>query len=190
MAVDRQLTALLLGWQDGDDAAQEAALERVYGELRQIAGRHMRGEQGGHTLSSTALVHEAYLRLQEQKLATWRSRAHFFGVATRLMRQILVDHARRHRAAKRGSGGQKLPLQEGFALVEARGVGLLAFDQALRKLEALDARQGRVAELRCLGQLTLAEIQDVLSLSRSTVKRDWNLAKGWLHRELGGELGP
>jgi RNA polymerase sigma factor (TIGR02999 family) len=157
----------------------------VYDELRALASRSLRHERSGHTLPPTALVHEAYLKLVDQRQVRWQDRAHFFAVAAHLMRRVLVDHARRHRAAKRGSGAPGSMLDEaeaGSAAVPF--VDLLALDRALDRLAALDDRQARTVELRFFGGLTIEETAEVLHVSLATVKNDWSLARGWLYREL------
>jgi RNA polymerase sigma factor (TIGR02999 family) len=179
------LTRLLLDWSRGDQTALDRLMPLVYDELRALAERSLRHERSGHTLQGTALVHEAYLKLVDQRQVRWQDRAHFFAVAAQLMRRVLVDHARRHGAVKRGSGAPRLPLHEADAPAAAAPlVDWLALDCALDRLAALDERQARTVELRFFGGLTIEETAEVLQVSQATVKNDWNLARGWLYREL------
>jgi len=158
----------------------------VYEELRRLAQHYLSREQPGHTLSSTALVHEAYLRLVTQKEMTWQNRAHFFAVASRMMRRILVDHARRHGYAKRGGGAMTLSLDEAMAAGNPREIDLIALDDALDSLAKLDERQSRMVELRFFGGLSIEETSEVLGVSAPTVKREWASARAWLYREIRG----
>ena len=178
------VTQLLVNWSNGDQAALEKLLPLVNGELRRVAGRYMRKEGHGHTLQTSALVNEAYLRLVDQKKVHWQNRAHFFGIAAQLMRRILIDHARRHRFAKRGGGARHVTLDEGALVAEARALELLALDHALERLAVLDARKGRIVELRFFGGLSLEETAEVMGISSPTVQREWRAAKAWLHRML------
>ncbi len=178
------VTELLLSWRKGDAAALERLIPLVYQELRRVAGRHLRREASGHALQATALVHEVYLRLVDADRMTLQNRAHFFGVAAVLMRQILVDHARRRRADKRGGGVTMLSLDDVSPATQPVGVDVLALDQALEALSALDARQCRVVELRFFAGLNVDETADALGTSPATVARDWALAKVWLYRRL------
>lgn len=177
------VTQLLLDWSKGDQSALDKLMPVVYDELRQLARRYMSRERPDHTLQVTALIHEAYLRLVNQKRARWQNRAQFFGIAAQLMRRILVDHARCRNFQKRG--GQKLPLDEALALSANRSKDVLALDEALQRLASIDPRKSRVVELRYFGGLTLEEIADTLNISAPTVMRDWRLAKAWLRQELG-----
>jgi RNA polymerase sigma-70 factor, ECF subfamily len=177
------VTQLLHELQDGNAAAADRLAALVYDELRRMAARYMRAERTDITLQPTDLVHEAYLRLVDQRDVHWRNRAHFFGVAAQAMRRILVDHARQHRAAKR-CGGQRVTLDADVAITEGRSLDLLALDDALARLATLDARQSQVVELRFFGGLDIAHTAEALGVSPATVKRDWLLAKAWLHREL------
>jgi RNA polymerase sigma factor (TIGR02999 family) len=179
------VTRLLLEWKRGDPAALDRLLPVVYAELRRIASRRLRRERSGHTLQPTALVHEAYLRLVQAPEVDWRDRAHFFAVAARVMRQVLVDHARTRDAAKRGGGAHKVAIEEVAEPRVSVDVDLLALDQALGRLTDLDPEQARVVELRYFGGLTIEETAEVMNVSPATVKRDWTLAKAWLRRELG-----
>ena len=179
-----QVTQWLLEWSGGDRAALDQLMPAVYAELHRVAVSYLRREQAGHTLQPTALVHEAYLRLVDESRVDWHSRAHFFGAAARLMRQILVDHARRRNAAKRGGGDFRVTLGEANANYAPPDVDLLALDHALAELAALDAQQGRVVEMRFFGGLSIEETADVLAISPATVKRDWTTAKAFLRRKL------
>ncbi len=178
------VTQLLVNWGNGDQAARDQLLPFVHDELRRIARRYLRREQPGHTLQPTALVHEAYLRLINQQHVQWQNRAQFFGLAANLMRRILVDHARHHAYAKRGGGALQVSFDEGMAVTEAKAAELLAVNEALEKLTALDARKGRIVELRFFGGLNLDETAEVLNISSPTVQREWRAAKAWLHRIL------
>ena len=179
-----QVTKLLLGWRAGNREAWDALLPLVYDELRRLAHHHLRNERPDHTLQSTALVHEAYFRLVGQDLPQWESRAHFFAIAAQLMRQILVDYARRHRASKRGSGACMLTLDDAAALPERKDVDVLALDDALNTLAKIDPRQARVVELRFFAGLSLEETSEVMGIATATVQRDWTAARAWLHREI------
>jgi RNA polymerase sigma-70 factor (ECF subfamily) len=170
-------------WKAGDPQALEALVPIVYKELREIARRQLRRERPGHTLQSAALVHEAYMRLLDQRPFDTENRSHFLAVASRLMRQILVDHARSHGAAKRGAD-RRVDLDTSMILPQVRGTDVIALDDALRDLSNLDEQQGRVVELRFFGGLSTEEIAEVLGVSPSTVKRDWNVAKAWLTRAM------
>jgi RNA polymerase sigma factor (TIGR02999 family) len=180
------VSALLGKWRAGDQEALQVLIPMVYDELRRIAQHHLRQERQDHTLQSTALVHEAYLRLMKQAPTEIENRAHFLAVASQLMRQILVDHARRHRAAKRG-GGLKLELQEAMALQKARNIDLIALDHALNELARLDPQQSRIVEMRFFGGLSIEDTAEVIGVSRTTVKREWATARAWLMREMGRE---
>lgn len=177
------VTELLVRWKAGDQAALDELIPLVYKELREIAGRQLQRERPGHTLQSAALVHEAYLRLLDQRPFDTENRAHFLAVAARLMRQILVDHARSRGAAKRGAD-RKVELDTSLVLPQVRTTDLVALDDALTGLAKLDEQQGRIVELRFFGGLATEEIAEVLGVSASTVQRDWNVAKVWLMREM------
>jgi len=179
-----QVTQLLGRWRGGDREALDALVPLVYDELKRIAQRYLRNERPGHTLQSTALVHEAYVRLTNQELPQWQNRAHFFAVAAQLMRQILVDHARAHRADKRGGGACKLTLDEAEQNPQPVDVDVIALDDALKTLTEMDPQQGKVVELKFFGGLSIEDTAEVLGVSPSTVKRDWITARAWLHREL------
>lgn len=182
----QNVTKLLVQWNKGDNGALEALVPLVYEELRRLARYYLKQEKQNHTLSSTALVHEAYLRLVNQKEVTWQNRAHFFGVASQMMRRILVDHARHHAYAKRGGGALTLALEEAVATPKTREVDLVALDDALNSLAKLDERQSRMVELRFFGGLSIEETSEVLGISAPTVKREWASARAWLYREISG----
>jgi RNA polymerase sigma factor (TIGR02999 family) len=180
----RDITRLLAQWRAGDQQALEALMPLVYQELRRIAGRSLQRERGSHTLQPTALVHEAFLRLVDQRDVRWHNRAHFFAIAAQLIRRILVDHARRRSAAKRGAGADKVTLEHEIAVSPTRSVETLALDQALSRLMELEPQQARIVELRFFGGLTNEEVGEVLGVSSRTVMRDWNMARAWLFDEL------
>jgi RNA polymerase sigma factor (TIGR02999 family) len=182
-----EITALLAQWRTGDPHAAQRLVPIIYGELRALADRYLRRERADHTLQATALAHEAYVRLVGQH-ATWENRAHFFGVAAALMRRILVDHARRKRAGKRGGPQPRVPLDERIDIDDQRSVELIALDDALKSLAGLDPQHARIVELRFFTGLTFDEIAAVLGVSESTVKREWRLARAWLERELSAAL--
>jgi RNA polymerase sigma factor (TIGR02999 family) len=179
-----QVTSLLLRWRSGDKAALDALMPLVYSELRRLAHHYLQQERTDHTLQSTALVHEAYARLIGQSLPEWQNRAHFFGVAAQIMRQILVDYARQRRAVKRGGELCKLTLENAESESQRTEVDIVALDDALRDLAKIDAQQSRVVELRFFAGLSIEDTSEVLGISPSTVKRDWNTARVWLYREL------
>jgi RNA polymerase sigma factor (TIGR02999 family) len=178
------VTQLLVEMRDGQSGAMDRLYPLVYEELRGIARRALRREQTGHTLATTGLVHEAYLRLVDQTRIEYRDRAHFFGIAARAMRQILVDYARRHRAAKRGGAQRVVTLDEGALALEDRADTLLALDEALTDLEQVDARLGQIVQCRFFGGLTEDETAEVVGVTARTVRRDWLKAKGWLYQQL------
>ena len=179
-----EITELLRNWRGGDKAAMDKLLPIVYDELRRLAASFFRRERLNHTLQATALVHEAYLRLVDQSCAGWENRAHFFGSAAQLMRQILVDHARSHNAAKRGGGEIKVSLAEDMVLAGPRELDLIALDVALDELAVLDEQQSRIVEMRFFGGLSIEETAEVMAISPATVKREWMTARRWLQREL------
>ena len=181
----RRITHLLKEWSDGDQEALEELTPLVYEELRQQAARYLRKERPGHSLQATALIHEAFLRLIDVKDVEWQNRAHFFAIAANLMRRILVDHARKRDAEKRGGDQVRLTLDESLALAQETDVDLLAIDEALDRLAALDPQQARVVELRFFSGLTVEETATALGISAKTVKRDWSVARAWLRREIG-----
>jgi len=178
------VTQLLLELRDSQSGAMDRLFPLVYEELRRIARRALRRERTGHTLATTSLVHEAYLRLVDQTRIEYQDRAHFFGIAARAMRQILVDYARRHRAAKRGGAERIVTLDEGAIALEDRAEALLALDEALTDLEGVDARLAQIVQCRFFGGLTEDETAEVVGVTARTVRRDWLKAKGWLHQQL------
>ena len=178
------LTLLLKRWRQGDRDALERLMPLVYEELRRIARHYLRSERPGHTLESTALVHEAFLRLIDQRNVQWQNRAHFFGIASQMMRRILVDHARKRHAAKRDAVLTRLSMAERVIPAAEREPDLLALDQAIEALAALDADQSRIVELRYFGGLTIEETAEVMGISPATVKREWATARLWLKREI------
>ena len=181
------VTQLLLQWSQGDTAAREALIPLVYEELRRIARQCLASQRPGHTLQSTALVHEAYLRLVDHTSVHWENRVHFFAVAAQLMRRILVDHARKQRAAKRGGGNLTLSLDEAVAPAAMRAVDLIALDDALTGLAALDSRQSQIVELRFFGGLSIEDTSQLLDISPATVKREWVTARAWLYQQVNQE---
>lgn len=185
MAPPVEITALLRRFQDGDEAARTDLITHVQAELRAIAGRYMRRERQGHTLQTTALVNEAYLRLINLESIDWRDRAHFFAVAASIMRRILVDHARRRLAGKRGGGFELLPIDEGLVFEPSQPAELVKLDDALARLAKLDQRASRLVELRFFGGLSIEESAEVLKVSPRTVKREWTFARAWLREEMG-----
>ncbi len=189
-ASHRSVTVLLQAWSRGDLSARDRLIPLVYDELRKQAAQHLRKERTGHTLQPTALVHETYLRLMQQRDAKWESRAQFFALASQMMRRILVDHARARRAAKRPVRAMQVTLAEDALGVGPRELDLLALDESLEELSALDARQARMVELRFFGGLTHDEVAAILGVSLATVNREWRLAKAWLYQRLAGERSP
>jgi len=181
------VTALLDEWSRGDHRALDQLLPLVYAELRRIARRELRRERAGHTLQPTALVHEAYLRLVDQRQVDWRNRAHFSVVAVPLIQKILVDSARRHNANKRGAGAQCVSIDQAAETSAPDGIPVLALDHALERLGTVDRGLAHIVELRAFGGLTIEEAAHVLKVSASTAKREWRTAKAWLTRELGPE---
>jgi RNA polymerase sigma factor (TIGR02999 family) len=180
----QNITRLLHDWRNGDQSALDRLMPLVYEELRRMANHYMRNERRGHTLQTSALVNEAYLRLVDHENIEWQNRAHFFGVAAQAMRRILVDHARTRNYQKRGGGAQQVSLDEAMTLAGDRAAELIALDDALRELARMDERKSRVVELRYFGGLSLEETAEALSVSIPTVTRDWNTAKAWLMREI------
>jgi RNA polymerase sigma-70 factor, ECF subfamily len=187
MTTPPSVTALLADWSRGSADALEQLLPLVYVELRRIAGRQLRRERIGHTLQPTALVHEVYLRLVDQRQADWQNRAHFFGVAAQIMRRILVDHVRRHSAGKRGGGARCVSIDDAQEIAASGEMPIVALDTALDRLQDMDADLAKIVELRAFGGLTIEEAAHVLGVSASTAKRDWRTAKAWLKRELSSE---
>jgi RNA polymerase sigma factor (TIGR02999 family) len=184
MSSPKDVTQLLLDWSSGDKEALDQLMPLVYDELHRLAEHYMRQERPDHTLQPTALVHEVYLKLIDQTRVKWQNHAHFFGVAAQLMRRIVIKHARQHHAAKRGGGERKLSLDEAVVLTAERATDLIALDDALTSLSAVDAQQSRVVELRFFGGLTIEETAEVLGVSPATVKREWRMARAWLQREI------
>ena len=181
MPSQANVTELLHAWSDGHPAAIDKLIPLIYDEIRRIAEHYLRRERPNHTLQPTALVHEAYLRLVDQKQTGWKNRAYFFGAAAQIMRRILVDHARQHRAAKRGGAERMVTLNEDVAFAEQRDVNLLALDDALKKLAEMDQQKSQIVELRFFSGLSIEETAEVLRVSPATVTRQWRTVKAWLH---------
>src|SRR5438128_5254477 len=179
-----EVTQLLIEWSNGDKAALDKLMPLVYDELRRLAHHYMSREHPGHTLQTTAVVNEAYLRLVNRKGVHWQNRAHFFAIAATLMRSILVDHARSHAYAKRGGGAHKIELDEAMIVSQERAAEVLALDEVLKTLANFDPQQSRIVELRFFAGLTIEETAEVLDLSTATIKREWTAARAWLYREL------
>ena len=179
------VTQLLVNWSKGDHASLEQLMPLVYGELRRLAGAYLRRERSNHTLQSTALVHEAFMRLVQQQDVQWRNRAHFYAIAAQMIRRILVDYARSQHAEKRGSGAIKLELDEAMAVPQAGSdIDLLGLNDALDRLTEMDERQGRIVELRFFAGLSIEETAEVMHLSPASIKREWQTARAWLFREM------
>jgi RNA polymerase sigma factor (TIGR02999 family) len=187
MAPPATITQLLVKWRDGDKAALDELARQIYGELRGLARYYLRQERPCHTLQPSDLVNEAFLRLVNEKDIDWQNRAHFFGIAAVRMRHILVEHARGRRAAKRGGGEYRLSLSKLDRLAEERDINLLALDDALSRLEALDPQKSRIVEMRYFAGLTIEETAEALRISSATVKRDWSMARAWLRSEISNE---
>jgi RNA polymerase sigma-70 factor, ECF subfamily len=184
---DESVTELLIAWSEGDLSALDRLMPLIESELRRLASYHMRRENEAHTLQTSALVNELYLKLVDQKRAKWQNRAHFFAVAAQLMRRILVDHARRNIRGKRGGGVADLTIDDVAVISEEKSAELLALDEALTRLATIDPFKGRIVEMRHFGGLTVEETAEVLKVSGITVMRHWSLAKAWLRREVRGE---
>src|SRR5215475_5760609 len=182
-----EVTRLLLDWSNGNQEALDKLMPLIDRELHRLAHHYMQGEKVGHTLQTTALVNEAYLRLVDQRHVQWKNRAHFFALSAQLMRRILVDHARKRKYAKRGGDAYKISFDEAMAVSRHRGEDLIALDDALEKLAAIDARKSKVVELRFFGGLSVEETAEALGVSPLTVKRDWRMAKAWLYNSLNNE---
>jgi RNA polymerase sigma-70 factor (ECF subfamily) len=180
-----EVSLLLLDLQKGETIAAERLMPLVYGELRRLAAHYMRQERAAHTLQATALVHEAFLKLLGQQDVSWQSRAHFFGIAAHLMRQILVEYARKRLAVKRGGLQQRVQLEEDLVFAWDKSADLVVLDEALQRLKKLDPQQSRIVELRFFGGLSVEETAAVIGVAPRTVKRDWSVARVWLHREIG-----
>lgn len=184
---DNDVTRLLEAWSEGKQEAFDELMPLVYEELRRMAKNYMNSQPSGHTLQTTALIHEAYLKLADQREKRWQNRAHFFAVAAQSMRHILVDHARSHQTQKRGGETQIISLEDVAYISNERADEIVALDEALQNLSALDERKGRVVELRYFGGLSVEETAEVLKISQETVMRDWRFAKTWLLRELSNQ---
>jgi RNA polymerase sigma-70 factor, ECF subfamily len=184
---NKEVTQLLAAWSDGDGEALAELMPMVYDELHRMAKRYMNSQTSGHTLQTTALIHEAYLKLADQKDKRWQNRAHFFAVAAQAMRHILVDHARKHKAEKRGGEATVISLESVAVISNQRAEEIVALNEALENLTALDERKARVVELRYFGGLSVEETAEVLKVSPETVARDWRFAKTWLLRELSNQ---
>jgi RNA polymerase sigma factor (TIGR02999 family) len=183
----QEITQLLRAWSDGNSTALERLAPLVYAQLHRLARGYMRGERPGHVLQSTALINEAWLQLIDLKEMEWHNRAHFFGVAAQMMRRILVDFARERGAARRGGSAQQVALEEAILVSGDRGAEILALDEALHTLAEFDVRKSQIVEMRFFGGLSVEETAEALKLSPRTVKREWNLARAWLYRELSDE---
>jgi RNA polymerase sigma factor (TIGR02999 family) len=183
-APPNQVTLLLQEWSEGDENALAKLMPLVHDELHRLAHQHMRRESAGHVLQTSALINEAYLRLVDQPQIRWQGRAHFFGIAARLMRHILVDDARKRNASKRGGSLIQVPLDEANKIIQEQAANVAALDDALQRLEAIDERQGKIVELRFFGGLSIEETAQVLKVSPGTVMRDWTFARAWLRNEM------
>lgn len=183
---EHEITQLLAEWSDGNQAALDELYPLVYEELHRLARRYMSRERKGHTLQTTALINEAYVRLVDQRNVQWANRSHFFAISAQIMRRILIDHARRHGYAKRGGGARQVSLDETATVIQDNLSEFLRLDEALKSLAQLDPRRSQVVELRYFGGLNNEEIADVLKISENTVIRDWNMARAWLYRQLSG----
>ena len=184
MAPERDVTSLLVRWRNGDANAFDELAPIVYDELRKLARSHLRRERPGHTLQSTALVHEAYLRMIDQQNVSWQNRSHFYGIAAQMIRRILVDYARAKKTKKRGEAAPKIAFEEAAGAHGAEDLDLVALDDALKALAEIDPRQSRIVELRYFAGLSIEDTAEVLGISPATVKRDWTVARAWLRREL------
>lgn len=182
--VPKDITQLLLAWGDGDKQALDKLMPFVYDELRRLARGYMRNQRSDHTLQTTALVNEAYLRLIDSSQVRWQNRTHFFAISAQLMRRILVDFARAKKAEKRGGNEQKVTFDEALPVLFEKESELIALDEALTELSAMDARQGQIVEMRYFGGMTEEEVAEALDISARTVRRDWSIARAWLFREL------
>ncbi len=189
-AFPQEITQLLLSWSKGDEAALDQLIPLVYPELRKLARRYMSRESPEHTLQTSALINEAYLRLVDQQAVEWQDRAHFFAVAAQVMRHILIDHARSHLYGKRGAGAQHVPLDQVAVVSQERATELVALDDALTSLAKIDERKAKIVELRFFGGLSVGETAEAMKLSPVTVMREWRTAKAWLHREISGTGQP
>jgi RNA polymerase sigma factor (TIGR02999 family) len=185
---EHEITQLLAEWRDGNQAALDELYPLVYDELHRLARRYMSRERKGHTLQTTALINEAYVRLVDQRNVQWANRSHFFAISAQIMRRILIDHARRHAYAKRGGGARQVSLDETATMVHDDLAEFLRLDEALKSLAELDPRRSQVVELKYFGGLNNDEIAAVLKISKNTVIRDWNMARAWLHSQLTGSV--
>lgn len=183
----QQVTQILIDWNQDVPQAAARLMPLVYDELRQLARAYLQRERSDHTLQATSLVHEAFIRLVDQTAITWQNRAHFFGVAAKLMRRILVDHARRHRREKRGGDWAKIEFDEALAPSASRSLDVIAVDDALRDLEKLNPQHSQIVELRFFGGMTVEEVAEVLDVSPRTIEREWRMARAWLRREIFAE---
>jgi RNA polymerase sigma-70 factor, ECF subfamily len=182
------ITQMLIELTDGNHEVVDQILPRIYDELRRLAGSYLRRERSDHTLQPTALVHEAYMKLIDQRNVRWQNRAHFFGIAAQVMRRILMDHARKHLAEKRGGEAEKLPLEDEILVVShGRSAELLALDEALERLGAMDPQKAKIVELRYFGGLSIEETAEVIGVSVPTINRQWRMAKAWLYSEISGD---
>jgi RNA polymerase sigma factor (TIGR02999 family) len=181
-----EVTQLLVAWRNGDESARDELMRLVYDELHRLAHQYMRRERPDHTLQTSALVNEAFLRLADQREVEWQNRAHFFGIASQMMRRILVDYVRNRGSLKRGGGTFEVSLDEELIVSDERSAEIVALDDALRSLAAFDRRKSQLVELRFFGGLSIEETAEVLGVSPATVMRDWTLAKAWLRREISG----
>ncbi len=184
------ITQLLRAWREGDREALDALMPLIYDELRRRAAQQLRRERPGHTLQATALVHEAFIRLAGQRTPDWRDRAHFFAIASRVMRQVMVDHARARHAKKRGDGATRLSLDEALLVSPDQSQGLVALDDALAALAKQDEAKARLVEMRFFGGLSIEDTAEVLGISPATVKRHWSFARAWLHKEIASRSSP
>jgi RNA polymerase sigma factor (TIGR02999 family) len=184
MTPAQNVTELLVAWGNGDKSARDELMPLVYQELHRLAHHYMKNESPGHTLQTSALVNEAFMRLVDQKNVKWQNRAHFFGIAAQLMRRILVDYARSRRYAKRGGGMRDLPLEEALVISQERNEEVIALDETLERLAEFDPRKSKIVEFRFFAGLSIEETAEVLAVSPGTVMRDWTLAKAWLRREM------
>ena len=183
----QEVTQLLIAWNNGDKSALDRLVPMVDRELHRLAHHYMRRENAGHTLQTSALVNEAYLKLIDQRHVHWKNRAHFFALSAQLMRRILVDHARGRKYAKRGGGAERISFDEALAVASQRGADLVALDEALTQLTSIDERKGKVVELRFFGGLSVEETAEALGVSTATVMREWSMAKAWLYNSLNNE---
>jgi len=183
-SLPQQVTQLLVAWSDGDQTARDELIPLVYEELHRLAHHYMKRERPGHTLQTSGLVNEAFVKLVDQRDVRWQTRAHFFGIAAQMMRRILVDHARSRQSAKRGGDLRQVSLNEATIVSDQRAADVVALDEALKNLAAIDQRKSQIVELRYFGGLSTEETAEVLKVSPGTVNRDWTLAKAWLRREM------